>query len=149
MRRAADWQIFEQQVLDLYGVGAVFTNKSLAEDWEITPKRASRHIDNYLKTQRHKDSKTKYVLVREGRTGNALWTVGRRARDARNGLGQFADDTRHRILRAVQPDLVRIGQINPQARKAVEQGLEPMVDGLVQVLVGVMGSVGWNGDESK
>ncbi len=90
------------------------------------------------------NSRTKYLLQREERTSNAVWTIGMRTTDARHRVGQFGDDMKNTIRRALHPDLVRIGKLNPRARKAIETNLEPIIDGLVTMLNGVLGSMGWD-----
>lgn len=140
------WEQFEAEILDAYGVGAHLTNRYIAEDWGIEPREASALIQSYLGAQR-RGSKTRYMLVREGRTSRAIWTLGARSKDARQVIGQFGRDVKCRMLRAVAPDLQRVATINPRARSVIEEQLEPLLDGVASVIQAMISTVGWNGDE--
>jgi hypothetical protein len=141
------WEMFEQDVLDQYGAGAVFTNRSLAADIGIEDWEASEWIQRYLGAQRRPRARTRYVLTREDRTKRAVWTVGLRAQDARQVIGQFGRDVSCTIRRAVKPDLDRIGAVNPRARTVVATQLEPLIDGVIGVIGAMIATVGWNGEE--
>lgn len=141
------WQMFEVEALDYIGVGGTFTAYSLSDRLGITPTEASEWTQRYLTAQRGQKSRTKYILTRQGRTSAAVWTVGRRVQDARVITAQFASDMKRRITRAVEPDLARIGQVNPQARRQIESGLSPIVDSLVGVVAGVLRTFGWEDEK--
>ena len=68
-----------------------FTNRELAGDLEVSRFEASAIIQGYLDAQRSQNASTLFVLKREGRTKNAVWSVGqrqpRRAGDRRDALG--------------------------------------------------------------
>lgn len=139
------WLQFQREILDTLTIGDQFTAHDVAGWTGVSREDASAWIQCYLGAQRGRRAATKYVLSRTGRTRAAVWTVGRRTEDARNIVGQFGADIGCTIRRAVEPDLTRIGMVNPRARVAVEASLDPMISGLVGVIDGIMKSVGWDG----
>lgn len=122
------WLTFEEEVLDQLGVGASFSAVSLAEQVGISGADASEWIQNYLTAQRGKRAQTRYVLHRQARTTAAVWTIGKRTKDARKRLSQFGDDVNATIRRAVRPDIHRLAEVNPRAARAVDVVLDPLLD---------------------
>lgn len=143
------WEMFEHEVLDQLGEGAEFEARSLGDELGIRfpTRQASRGIQLYLKAQRGPHSRTKYVLHRTARTSNAVWTIGVRSRDARARVGQFGDDTKNHILRALRPDLRRTAELNGRSIRAIEEQLAPAIDGVVQIIGAMMSVAGWDGQE--
>lgn len=143
------WEHFERVFLDpLYSIAegqrqtAGFTNEALARYLRIPSTEASALVQSYLDAQRGKRSKTSYVLRRKGRTKSAVWYVGVRTKDAKMRMGQFASDVKRNITRALKPDLRRIGERNPRALPAIEEGLEPAIDGFSQMVAAVFSMAG-------
>jgi hypothetical protein len=143
------WESFEKEVLDSLGEESSFRADTLGEQLGIRfpTNAASRGIQVYLAAQRGPKSHTKYALHREGRTRDAVWTIGTRTSDARAVVGQFGDDTRHRIVRALRPDLHRIASVNGRSLRAIEEQLAPAVDGVVQIIGAMMSVAGWTAED--
>jgi hypothetical protein len=96
-----------------------FTSRELADSLGISYSSASWLIQSYLSAQRTGRSQTLFVLKRQGRTTKAVWSAGERSQDARERLDSFAKDAVRTIERALEPDLLRIVEINPRAKHAV------------------------------
>lgn len=141
------WLTFEEEVLDQKGVGESFSAVSLANELGIDGTEASSWIDNYLSAQRGKRAQTRYVLHRQGRTTAAVWTIGRRSKDANARLGQFGDDIQATMRRAVRPDIHRLAEINPRLAQRVDKALDPLIDSIGTIVTSVMLAVGWKSDE--
>lgn len=132
------WEVLEDYLTQAVVTGQqVFNQAALACDMGISGPRASWLIQSYLDAQRRPNSQTLYVLHRTGRTSNAVWHVGSRAQDARELGRQHLDDMRLRVVRAMEPDLIRMGILNPRAVQvsdaivaAVEANLQLLAAGL-------------------
>jgi hypothetical protein len=143
------WLTFEAEVLDELGVGSSFSAVSLANDLGIDGADASRWIQNYLSAQRGKRSQTKYVLYRQDRTSAAVWTIGKKTKDARARLAQFGDDVQNTMRRAVRPDIHRLAEINPKVARAVDEVLDPLIDSVGKTVHAVMMAVGFDRGEDE
>lgn len=131
------WEQIENYLTQMVAQGQAFNAPALANDLGVPAWEASAMIQSYLAAQRGTKSKTLYVLYRTGRTRNALWHVGSRTLDVRNLGKQHLDDMKIRIFRALEPDLIRMGILNPRATqvadalaKAVEANLALLAAGL-------------------
>lgn len=122
--------------LEKYGkLNHSFSAEVLGASLGISTPDASTMIQQYLAEQRRGEkARTGYVLKRRGRTRAAVWTVGEKTKDARRILRQYDSDIRRTFWRAVEPDLLAIAEINPQARKMVEQKLEAIMDSMFTVM---------------
>jgi hypothetical protein len=133
---------------DMAGNTFMATGYAKAMDFEDVAE-ATEDIQRYLKAQRSKRSRTRYVLRRVAgtRTGKARWAVGTRTADAQNiGLGLF-DDTRAKVKRAFEPDLVRIKALNPRAARRVDAQIDAVLDGAMRILE--VAAQGLGGDEEE
>lgn len=133
------WEQLEDYLFDLALTETPFTNRELAEAWKIPAARASAYIQEYQDAQSRENSRTLFVLHREDRTTNAVWHIGVRASDAREIGGQFADDVKRRVDRAIQPALTRLVQKNPRAVRqsdAIGGAISAAVNLLVAMLDG-------------
>lgn len=139
------WKELEVRYLDPNGIGYEFTNHDVANELLLTPRQASQYIQAYTNAQTRKRSTTRYVLVRIFRTSSAVWIIGNRTADARDLTGQFGDDIRRRIERAIEPALARIAAINPRAVPVVQSALEPAVHSMGQMVEAMLVVAGWNG----
>lgn len=130
----ARWETFEREVLiPLGGAGNRF---------RMTGSGRGGELQAYLAEQRRPKSRARFVLSRKGRTSAAVWTIGARSKDANRIVAQFGDDVKHRILRAIEPDLARIGELNPRAVPLITTALEPAVDsviGMIDAMLAVAG----------
>jgi hypothetical protein len=104
-------------------------------------------IQSYLDAQRSRRSRTLYVIRRQGRTSRSIWHVGVRTADARAASFQFFDDVRQRFLIAVEPDLTRIGQLNPRARRKCEAIVAAVGEGAMQLLRVAVDGIGDDDDD--
>lgn len=135
------WEQMEGFLWDVYTpemTEATITNYDVAAGMGISPPEATGFIQAYLdEIQKGDDSRALFSLHREGRTRNAYWVVGARAKHAR-GLGiQLADDVSLRIERAVIPQLERMAALNPRAVPVVQTlvlSLQMEVDRLKQLM---------------
>jgi hypothetical protein len=127
------WETFERDVLDDMDVGDRFTCQG----------ETSKAVQRYLRAQRRKGSRTRYVLSREGRTRAAVWTIGTRAQDTRRVVGQFGSDVACTMRRAVRHDLDRMVDLNPRQRALIEAQLTPLLDGMTSVIDAMLATVGW------
>lgn len=154
---AYSWQVFEVHVLDWAWEEArrrgarsmSFTNKGVAARLECSEAQATRYIQNYLNAQRRKDSQTRYVLKRKGRTKRAVWSVGERTRDAHSLTAQLGSDIQRRIERAIEPDIRRIATLNPRAVNPILNGITPLIDGMVQMIQAVVATAKAAGGDSE
>ena len=117
------WELLEAWLFEIHTFGGVFTNYDVADGLGITPRQATHYIQAYLAAQRGA-ADTLYVIYREGRTKRAVWRVGIRTADARALSHTYFDDVKVKFQRAVEPDLIRIGELNPRARRRCEQIVE-------------------------
>lgn len=144
------WEYFERVFLDpLYSYAdrrdtrAGFSAEAAADYLSLDTAEVSDYIQSYLGAQRSSTAETTYVLRREGRTKSAVWYVGHRTKDAKVRLGQFGSDVRRTITRALQPDLRRIGELNPRALPAIEAGLVPAIDAFSELVASVFTMAGF------
>ena len=147
MARIAWWELFEVEYLDALDIGATFTSRDVAAWFDTTNREGSYFIQYYLRAQRSPKCRTRYLLHRNARTTAAVWTLGSRSQDARALTGQFGLDVKHRLLEAIRPDLTRLAEQNPRARRALED-IDGLLDGVAKVLTGVIAAVGWTDDEA-
>lgn len=150
------WEWFERSFLDPlyeYATGkderAGFSAEAAAAYLGIEVAEASDFVQSYLGATRSPRSETKYVLRREGRTKNAIWYVGSKTRDAKRHLGQFGSDVRRKITRTLEPDLRRIGEINPRALPAIQAGIVPAIDAFSELIGAVFTMAGFTADEDE
>jgi hypothetical protein len=115
-----------------------FTSQILATSVGITNVQASAAIQAYLDAQRREHSNTLYVLKREGRTTQSVWTVGHRTADAKVIGGTLFEDVAVKVRRAFKPDLERLAAKNPRAARYAEQKIAAVVDGALVVLAGAV-----------
>lgn len=128
------WEALEAYLMDFDK--ANFSAVEYAGEAGIEVPEASAAIQEYLDQQRRVKSPTLYVLRREPdtRTRNARWAVGVRAKDARLVGRSLVSDVRRKFLRAVKPDLDRIGELNPQAKRVVAAQIDSILNGAMVVL---------------
>ena len=100
--------------------GQSFNAVALAADLGVSSWEATQMIQAYLGVQRLPNSRTLYVLYRKGRTRAAVWHVGVRSTDMRLLSRQYLDDAKTRVIRALEPDLARMGVLNPRASQFAE-----------------------------
>ena len=132
---AKRWEKMEAWLFDQYeDRPGTFTSKELATNLDVSNQEASRLIRSYLDAQRGGKASTLYVLKREGRTTNAVWSVGQRTVDARIIGHTLFEDVDAKIHRAFAPDLKRLAARNPRAARYVEAKLQAVVDGALVVL---------------
>jgi hypothetical protein len=74
------------------------------------------------------------VIRRNGRTSTSVWHVGVRTADALATSHQFFDDVRTRFTVALAPDLARIDELNPRARRKCEAIIEAVGEGAMRLL---------------
>lgn len=128
------WETLEEWLYDNRLLGGSFTSHDVADGLRISGPEATQHIKSYLTAQRSPTSTTLYVLHREGRTSRSIWFAGMRAADVKATSSQFFDDVAHRFFKAVELDLVRIGEINPRMRRRCERIIEAVGKGALVVL---------------
>lgn len=107
----------------------------VAQALGVSRREGSAHIQSELSAVRAKKSKTKYVIHRQGRTSNSEWLVGVRAADVRSRTSQCVNDMKRTVERALEPDLARMGLLNPRAALLVEAQVNAMVAGLQAMAV--------------
>ncbi|MBA2742686.1 MAG: hypothetical protein H0U46_11845 [Actinobacteria bacterium] len=117
-----------------------FTVYELAGDLKIPTCEASALINAYLAAQRSVNPTTLYVLKRQGRTRNAVWSVGQRTADARIIGGTLFEDVAVKVRRAFEPDLQRIAERNPRAAKYADAKIAAVMDGALKVLAAAVDS---------
>lgn len=108
------WETAQPFVFDQAASGTSFTAIEMAIDLGVTVRQASDLIQSYLRAQRRKNSPTLFVLHRTGRTRGSVWHVGARTADAKGMSQQTASDMTARVMRALGPDLKRMGVMNPR-----------------------------------
>lgn len=137
------WERLEEYLYEYDKDGSDFTVHEYVDAANLdSTYEGTADIQAYLGAQRSTNSKTLYVLRRQPgtRTVNSRWAVGVKSKDARLIGKGFFDDTKSRWLNAVHGDLVRLGTINPQARRLVEAQTDAVVEGAIRILeVAVMG----------
>ena len=126
----ARWRQLDEHLYETGALGLVFNSAALADDLGLSTPDASALIQAYLNAQRGAESKTRYLLRREGRTRAATWHVGVRTKDVRLHIGQFASDVRRRVERAIEPDLRRALTLNPRATHVVGYGMDAIELGI-------------------
>ena len=123
--RKSRWEVLEEVLID-HDTDR-FTVGEIAGWLELSNAEGSLYIQAYLDAQRRPNSNTLFVLKREGRTSNAIWSVGERAADMRIlGDTLFADVTR-KVNRAFEPDLAKLAARNPRLRKRAERKIARVV----------------------
>lgn len=140
MTAGMGWREFEERILSRLPIGESFSVRDI-EDERFHP-FMSASIQNYLGAQRRAGSETRYVLKRKGRTTSAAWTIGERSRDGKAVTRQFGDDIHRRVKRAIAPDLRRISEVNPRARRVLEDGISKALDsvlGMVDAMIEIAG----------
>lgn len=133
------WERLEAWIFD--HEAEEFTNLDVAKGLGITPQNASLLIRSYTTAQRSPESRTLYVLKRNGRTSAAIWSVGQRTEDAHMICGTLFEDVSVKVHRAFKPDLQRLEARNPRAARYVEAKLEAVIDGALKVLAASLDSV--------
>ena len=137
------WKVLEDWILDT-GI-TQFTAAQLAAALRIPMGEASLLINSHLGSQRGRRSQSLYLIKREGRTRNSIWSAGERTADVRVLNDTLLADIRVKVARAWAPDLKRIAEINPRAAKKVEMTLQSVIDGALVVLAGALSNT--SGDE--
>lgn len=74
-------------------------------------------IRDYLRAQRRANSRTLYVLSRQGRTARAMWHVGARSSDVRGLAAQCLSDMSLKVTDSLEPDLRRMASLNPRCAR--------------------------------
>jgi len=131
------WERLEEYLFDHDKAGTDFSAYEYAKETALPDvSEASEDIQDYLRAQRSKKSRTLYVLHRkpDTRTSNSRWQVGVKTKDARLIGRALASDTKRRVMRAFMPDLVRLRELNPHAAKRVESQIEAVLDGAMTIL---------------
>lgn len=141
------WEQLEAWLFERRTFGGDMTNEDIAEALDISHSEASDYIQSYLDAQRSPHSRTLYVLHRTGRTSSAVWHVGERTADARATSHQYFDDVRHRFVRAVEPDLARIAEINPRAARKCKAIIEAVGDGAMRLLQVAVDGIDVDGED--
>jgi hypothetical protein len=128
------WEVLEAWLFETHTLGGQFTSFDVADALGCSGPQASGYIQSYLDAQRSSSSRTLYVLHRDGRTSAALWSAGIRTADARAVSHTYFEDVKTKWRRAVEPDLIRIAQRNPQARKKCDRIIDAVGDHAMQLL---------------
>ena len=128
------WERLEEYLYDKDD--SSFSVYEYMDDTGLDAYDARMDIQSYLRAQRGSRSKTLYVLRRlpGTRTTNARWSAGVRTKDARHIGKALADDTKRRVMRAFQPDLIRLGMLNKRAKRQVEAQISAVIDGAMAIL---------------
>jgi len=126
------WEMLEAWIFD--NNEEPFTAVELADSINCDVQYATNVIQAYLDAQRRPNSNTLYVIKREGRTTNSVWSVGQRTVDAKVIGGVLFDDVRVKVNRAFKPDLDRLAEKNPRAAKYAGQKIAAVMDGALVVL---------------
>src|SRR5262245_61962410 len=140
------WEQLEEWLYETRPLGGRFTQEEVAERFDVTGRAATAYIRAHLDAQRSIRSRTLYLIHREGRTSKAIWIVGVRSADARALSHQYFDDVRQRFLIAVEPDLVRIGALNPRARRKCEAIVAAVGEGAMRLLQVAVDGIDVDGD---
>lgn len=135
------WERLEEYLVDKDLVGGSFTAREYASDMDFDDvAEATQDIQYYLRAQRrlkkNKTSRTLFVLHRRPhtRTSNARWEVGVRTADARAIGKSLTSDTRRRVERAFQPDLLALKAHNPRVGRLVQTQIDMVIDGALKIL---------------
>jgi hypothetical protein len=128
----ARWEVLEEWLFD--HEDERFTNRSIADSFETTPQEGSALIRSHLIAQRRDDSKTLYVIKRDGRTSRAVWSAGQRVIDAKALGNTLYEDVVVKIKKGYKRDLDRLSERNPRAARYCERRIEAVVDGALKVL---------------
>jgi hypothetical protein len=107
----------------------------VAQTLGVSGHEASGYIQSELSAIRARRSRTQFVIHRKGRTSNSEWLVGVRAADVRSRTSQCVSDMKRTVERALEPDLARMGLLNPRASLLVEAQVNAMVAGLQAMAV--------------
>ena len=142
------WRHLEEYARTAMLLGSSFSAHEYAAATDITVEQASRNIQAYLGAQRSERSKTAYILRRTPgtRTRNARWAVGRRTADARAVGKVFGDDVKAKALRAFEPDLNRIAELNPRTAALVERQLRATMENAIALLSMAVQGMSVDGD---
>lgn len=132
MREMTVWEQLEAWIID--HDTEEFTNRDIADSLDLPTGVVSAMIRSYLAAQRRPNANTLYVLKREGRTSNAVWSVGQRTVDARTIGSTLFEDVGVKVRRAFAPDLKRLAERNPRAARYVEAKIEAVITGALAVL---------------
>ena len=128
------WEMFEDFLTQCVNSGqTVFNHQAVVVEFGLTGRHASELIANYLDAQRRPNATTLYVLHRTGRTTNTIWHIGARTADARGMTVQAVDDMHQRVARALEPDLARMGILNPHATR-VTTAIVAVIEANLQLL---------------
>jgi hypothetical protein len=130
------WEVLEDWMIETEITR--FTAHDLAASLGIPMGEASSLINSHLGAQRSPKSRTLFVIKREGRTRNAVWSAGEKTADIRVLNGTLFGDIRVKIQQAYRPDLERLATINPRAARKVEKTLEGVVDGALVVMANAL-----------
>jgi hypothetical protein len=145
MQRQERWERLEEYLFDHEKEGSDFSAVEYANSKGFDTEEASADLQAYLREQRRSsESNTLYVLRRVPgtRTNAARWAVGVRTKDQLLIGKAFYDDVRRKAKRAFEPDLRRIGQINPRAAKRAEDIIDSVLAGAMVVLEKAITGVG-------
>jgi hypothetical protein len=143
MNTQTQWEQLEAWIFDREE--EPFTAHMLAADFQWPVEQATILIQAYLDAQRRPNSNTLYVLKREGRTRNAVWSVGHRTADAKVIGGILFEDVAVKVKRAFEPDMKRLAEKNPRAAKYAEQKIAAVIDGALVVLASAVDSFDQDG----
>ena len=137
--RKTRWERLEEWLID--HEDAHFDAHQLAKSMRVPVGEASNLISGHLTAQRGKKSKTLFVLKRQGRTRNAVWSVGERTADAHLINQTLFTDIDVKIRKAFAPDLNALKARNPRAARRVELTLSAVVDGALAVMAAALNGV--------
>jgi hypothetical protein len=148
------WEQLEEWLYETRTLGGTFTQADVAEHFGVEGRAATAFIRSYLDAQRARGPRrprTLYVIYRDGRTTAATWHVGVRTADARADSYQFFADVQHRFKIALSPDLLRIGELNPRARRKCDAIIDAVGEGAMRLLQVAVDGLGddENGDGVK
>lgn len=114
------WEQLEVHLFDREALGEEFNCPALADDLGITRREATSLIQCYLSAQRRPNSRTLFVISRQGRTAAAVWHVGVRSRDVRLLTRQCLSDMGVKVTASLEPDLRRMAGLNPRCSRLAE-----------------------------
>jgi hypothetical protein len=140
------WEQLEAWLFESNTFGGQFTNHDVADGLGVSSSEASTYLQSYLDAQRSTRSRTLYVIHRTGRTSTAVWQAGVRTADVRATSNQFFDDVKVRFVRAVEPDLARIAELNPRARRKCEAIIDAVGEGAMKLLQVAVDGIEVDGD---
>jgi hypothetical protein len=131
------WERLEAWLFDQDLQNGEFTAVEYAAAQGFEVEEATRDIQGYLSAQRvRRGSQTLFVLRRVPgtRTTSSRWHVGVSVKDARAIGTGFSDDVARRALRAFEPDLLRLAERNPRAKRQVEAQVRATIGHAVEIL---------------